>query len=369
MRFSSRRQFLKEGLSVSFFSILSTPCRAIFDLEISKQALPAWKELIDYARWCPSVHNLQPYKVKIISATDADLYYDPARLLPVADPGSIFMTVSMGVFIEHLSIAAASSGYEVIVTEIFNPLSNSARIPAKFAGLRLIPAENKEYLDRELIKKRRTSRLHYNGEPLSEKSLRALKEEAIGQGHEVFWSSEKQMVEEVIRLNQQTLFEDLGSGATRDELNRLFRYTDQEAEIKKDGLWARCMCFPGKLMRSVFNDHERWEHGLKKTALAGYYKNSFKGTHTICWFGGNFDNTTDWLNAGKTLARCWLLLTKEGACIHPFGSLITNKAAYEKINALFTQPAKGKIWMIFRAGYSREPARSYRLDTEEIIIN
>ncbi|HET6995469.1 MAG TPA: hypothetical protein VFI06_10835, partial [Chitinophagaceae bacterium] len=208
-----------------------------------------------------------------------------------------------------------------------------------------------------------------DGEPLRDKTIQALKDEALRFGNEVFYSSEKKMVDEVIRLNQQTLFEDLDSTPNRGELNELFRYTDKEAETKKDGLWARCMCFPGKLMKSVFTDHERWEHGLKKAALAGYYRNSFKGTHTICWLGGNFENTADWLNAGKTLARCWLLLTKERACIHPFGSLITNKAAYEKIKAMFPLPAKGRIWMIFRAGYSKEPARSYRLDTKEIIVN
>src|SRR5437868_13327553 len=130
------------------------------------------------------------------------------------------------------------------------------------------------------------------------------------------------------------------------------------------------MCFPGKLMRSVFRHHEKWQHGIRKRLLATDYKKSFKGTQTICWLGGRFEDHSDWLNAGKTLSRTWLLLTRDGACIHPFGSLITNRQAYKKINEMFTQPGNGKkIWMIFRAGYSKEPARSYRLSTEEIIIN
>jgi hypothetical protein len=69
------------------------------------------------------------------------------------------------------------------------------------------------------------------------------------------------------------------------------------------------------------------------------------------------------------LARIWLLFTQEGIYIHPFGSLITNKKAYATINKLFSQAGHDKkLWLIFRAGYSKEPARSYRLSTNEIII-
>ena len=122
-------------------------------------------------------------------------------------------------------------------------------------------------------------------------------------------------------------------------------------------------------MKSVFNHHDRWQNGLKKTILSDYYKKSFKGTHTIGWIGGDFENSDDWLNAGRTLARCWLLLTRDGIYIQPFGSLITNAKAYKKINEMCAQPGEGKkIWMIFRAGYCKEPVRSYRLDTDEIII-
>lgn len=370
MKVNSRRQFLREGLCVGLLAIVYDPLQKIFAHNKSKRNLPSWKELIDYARWCPTVHNLQPHKLKIISDTDAHLYYDPARLLPIGDPDCVFVTVAMGIFIEHLSLAAAISGHEVVITKVFDPIKTTSVGLIKFATLRLITSERKEELDRELILKRRTSRLHYNGEPLTGNSLNSIKDEASKYGHELFWSSEKKMADAIIKLNQQTLFEDLESKANRDELNGLFRYTAKEAETKKDGLWSRCMCFPGKLMKSVFSHHQKWDHGLRKKMLAAYYKNSFKGSETICWLNGKFDNTADWLNAGKILTRIWLRLTDEGAFIHPFGSLITNQQAYKKINDMCVH-ANGdkKLWMIFRAGYSKEPARSYRLSTEEIIVN
>src|SRR6187200_2331460 len=34
-----------------------------------------WTELVDYARWCPSPHNVQPWKLKPVSKTEAPLCY------------------------------------------------------------------------------------------------------------------------------------------------------------------------------------------------------------------------------------------------------------------------------------------------------
>ena len=170
--------------------------------------------------------------------------------------------------------------------------------------------------------------------------------------------------------NQKTLFDDLNNDQTRAELDRLFRYTDADAEKYKDGLWYKAMCFPGKLMRSVFQQHEKWNQGMRSRVLGSYYQHSFAGTQTICWFTGKFESPTDWLNAGYMFARTWLLLTKHNAYLHPFGTLITNHEAYAKMNQLMnTGASEKKLWMIFRAGYSKVPVRSYRLSTKEIIIN
>ena len=344
-----------------------SPFKYLFSSE-HPNSLPSWYELVEYARWCPTVHNLQPHKIKIISATEAELYYDPSRLLPIEDPDSVFVTVALGVFCEHLSIAASAHGKKVAITETMSPVQVNKTAPTLFAKLQLVSADAAEVIDRQLILQRRTSRLHYNGAPLQAKTLSAIKNQAASFGHEFFFSSQKELVDYVINLNQETLFEDIGKDADRRELDHLFRYSEKEAKQHKDGLWSKCMCVPGALLQSVFKHPENWA-GFKKEILSSHYRSLFKGTSTVCWFGGRFDKTNDWLHAGRMLARCWLLITADKAYMHPFGSLITNVNAYKKINIKFPQPAEGKkIWMIFRAGYSKDPARSFRLTTDEIII-
>jgi hypothetical protein len=368
MNQSTRRNFIKNA-SLGFVSLtMINPFEKVFANQKANQ-FPSWNELVDYARWSPTVHNLQPHLLKIISNSEAELYYNPARLLPVGDPKSVFATVAMGIFIENLSIAAGSLGFKITVDSILNSIDVKATSNSLFVKLKLETSDIKELLNRELIFKRRTSRLHYDGNSVSETILQRLKNQSEEFQHDFFATSDDSIIKTIIDLNQQTLFEDLESKPMREELDHLFRYDKVEAETKKDGLWAKCMGFSGSLMKSVFTHHEKWTKGLRRSLLSNNYKNSFKGTSTVCWIAGEFNNTNDWLKAGRMFARNWLILTSENCYLQPFGSLITNESVYKTINQKLAKPNSNKqIWMIFRAGYSHEPTRSFRLSTDEIII-
>ena len=365
---NSRRLFIKKATAAALVALTINPFFKLWAFSPNKN-VNIWEELVDYARWCPTVHNLQPHRLKVQSNTEAWLYYDPSKLLPIEDAQSVFTTVAMGIFIECLSIAASPHKLKVEIVQLYNPILATVKDVTLFAKLKLVKNNEIEMLDRSLILKRKTSRLHYNGKILSAETVLKIKNETAMLGHEYFSTDNTEIVEEIISLNQKTLFEDLKSTEIRKELNNLFRYTKEDAACKKDGLWAECMCFSGSLLKSVFTHPKKWQKGLFKKLLAKNYTDSFKGTSSIGWFSGNFNNYNDWLQAGRLLGRNWLLFTNENAFIHPFGSLITNENAYKKINEICAQPINGKkIWMIFRAGYSNEPSRSFRLPTSEIII-
>lgn len=370
-RINSRREFIKKAIYggaylTAFFSSL----QQLWALpKTTPLAFPSWKELIDVARWAPTIHNLQPHQIKVISENEAQLFYDPKRLLPVEDPDSKFTTVALGVFIEHLSIAAAPFGHKVIISNLYAPVSIKSTEPTLFATLKLVGSEQREELKQKLIFERRTSRTDYNGERINKSTIQRIQKEAQKFDHEFFYSSERKIVDFVVKLNEETLFEDLASKPTRDELYRLFRYNKNEAKKNKDGLWTKCMGFSGPITKSIFKNYKKWTKGFRKKLLKKYYMSTFKGTSTVCWFGGHFDTTEEWIQSGRMFARNWLVMTDESAYIHPFGSLITNLNANRKINAKLTNPqSPKKIWMIFRAGYSKTPTRSFRLSTDQILI-
>lgn len=85
-----RRNFLKNGFFSAGFLLLK-PYLEIFK-KIDEQAIPTWEQLVEVAKWCPTIHNLQPHRLKIINSEAARLYYDPTRTLPHGDPEGIEIT-------------------------------------------------------------------------------------------------------------------------------------------------------------------------------------------------------------------------------------------------------------------------------------
>ena len=366
MNINNRRDFLKRLTFATIgVSIINPFAKKLFGSSI----IPKWIDLLELAKWCPTVHNLQPQKLKILSEEEAHLYYDPSRLLPHGDPDSIFATVAMGIFIEHLSISAGKYGYVVIIDKIFDDISVDKKEDTVFAVLKLKKSTKKEKISSSLIKKRRTSRVRYDNLPIKENVLNELDKEAKFFDNTFYYTQDNDLIGSLKKVNQEALFEDLANNNVRTELDSLFRYNKNDAEIKKDGLWAKCMGFAGGLLKSVFQDHKNWTKGISKIVLRNTYMSSFVGTKTICWYRGDFSSKIDYINNGRMFARSWLYLTKHNLYIHPFGSLVTNKSAHKKIKEYFHDSRNNKpIWMIYRIGYSKTPARSYRLETNNFII-
>ena len=362
----NRRNFIKKfALSTTALSLLGS----VFKSSKAINSIPSWYDLVDIAKWCPTVHNLQPQKIKVISENRAELYYDPKRLLPHGDPKSVFSTVAMGIFIEHLSIAASKFDYDVKIEKVHNNIDIESKGNTLFATLALVKSQKEEALDSSLIKKRRTSRTKYDEISVDDSVLDELKSEAELYENKFYYTKEESKIKFIKKINQEALFYDLGNDDIRNELDNLFRYSKENAEIKKDGLWSKCMGFGGGLLRSVFQEHERWTKGLPKIVLRNTYLSSFNGTSTICWYRSNFKSTEDFISDGRMFARAWLRLTSYNLYMHPFGSLITNPEAYKQINKELNDKENNKpIWLIFRVGYSKLPARSFRLETDKFFI-
>ena len=329
-----------------------------------------WREGAAYARWAPSPHNVQPWKLRVVSATQCDLLYNPARLLPTTDPTSAFTTMGLAMFVEYLSIAVGSRGYAVHATYDDKPLDYTATRPTHFARLTLVPAPNNERFERSLLLERRTSRLPYNGATVDEETMRALATISREHGQTMAWSSEADMVRWVIDLNRFTLFRDLDDAPTRTELKRWIRTTDADARLKKDGLWSHCLRFPGWLLQAFFDQHQKWGRGWRAQMCGKMLVRGMNGTRTVAWWSGPMSAPADWIRAGTCLGRVWLELARRGIQMHPFGSVITNPEAYAKVvTRIGATPTDGPLWLLVRVGRSDAPPTSYRVDTESIFLD
>lgn len=360
----NRRNFISSSFSASIAAFLP---KLVYG---KPKATPSWESLIEWARWAPSVHNLQPQRIKVISEKEALLCYDTNFLLPVGDPKSEFATAVFGIFVESLSIAAASHGYTVYLSELVEAPSTQKEGIQIFGKIRMTERTEREDLNPNLLKQRRTARTDYDGESLADITLERCESIVAKFGATLFSTSDDDKVEQLVKINQQTLFEDLSHADMRKELDGLFRYSKKEAEALRTGLWTKCMGFPGKLVKSVFRHHERWTKGARKKMLSSYYGSTYKGTATILWIQHKWSLPEDQYEFGRMLCRIWLQLTKEGAYMHPFGSLITNPIAFAELSkSLELDPTNdAPLAFVCRVGYSKEPPRSFRINTSDILL-
>jgi hypothetical protein len=329
-----------------------------------------WDALAEYARWSPSPHNVQPWQLRVRSEIEADLFYVPARLLPAEDPIGRFLMVALGIFVENLAVAARARGFDVEPEYADVPvLDSTSSSPSLFARLRLVPSADGDDFDPELIVRRRTSRVAYNGRVVPEPVLAELAEICSPYGNRLVSSSDSELISWVLALNRDALFEDMTNAKTRREVGSWLRFSEREAARRKDGFSPACLGFPGWLLYLFFHYRGFFELPGLRHAVRRLYFRTMRGTSTIVWLVGPFDGPEDWVRSGRLLARLWLALTAAGLYLHPFGSIITNEPANERLRARVEHdPAQGTLWFIMRVGASGEPPRSARLPRDDILL-
>jgi hypothetical protein len=327
-----------------------------------------WTELVEDARLAPSPHNTQPWRVHPVSETEAELYADAARTLPDTDSDGAFMTCAFGVFVEALDIAAASHGMSVEAECLYPNLGAGAAPQPVVARLRLVERGVETASPRELLERRRTHRGRFDGRPAEAEALKALEEVAAAAGHTASFTSDPATVDWVVRLNADTMFDDLSDPVVRAEIGRWIRRSEREARDRRDGFAPRCLGFPAWLVRLFFFRNRLFALRPVRAVVRALFLRTTRGTATVGWISGPWGSPDDHFRAGRMLLRFWLELTRRGLYLQPFGSVITNESAHAQMVDRVAADEEGQqVWLLLRIGAAAEPPRSQRLRLEELI--
>ena len=100
--------------------------------------LAVWKQLSQLARWAPTPHNTQPFRIRPRSPTQADVVALPERFLTMEDPGNRYCSASAGILAVALEKAAQHLGHVLtcVPTMDFDPASMSrATAPVTVASV------------------------------------------------------------------------------------------------------------------------------------------------------------------------------------------------------------------------------------------
>ncbi len=327
-----------------------------------------WRGVVHDALWAPSPHNTQPWQVRLLSGREAELWATSDRLLPVEDPDGRFLTAGLGIFLEALDVAAAARGLALDFEYVHPSLGVGAREQALAARLELVERAEPGRVNVELLSRRRTSRLPFDGRPASPAALRELEGIAARAQHEARFSSDPDLVDWVVGLNADTVFYDLDEDDRREEIGHWTHSTDAEAARHGDGFSPTCLGFPAPLVGLFFRRHRLFRNAVVRKAARALYLRSMRGTATVGWIAGPWSTSEDWLQAGRMLMRFWLALTAQDLYLQPFGSVITNPTAHTRLAERLHLPEDDReLWLLLRIGYGAEPPRSARRPLAEVL--
>ena len=323
-----------------------------------------WQELLEHARWAPSPHNGQQWLLEVVSADHARLLCDPARMVPAIDPSGAFSVVGLGAFVETLAVVARAGGHDIEVTGIQPPPGAEAREPAAVAELWLREG-GRDHLSIDLVHRRRTSRIRFDGRPVGRPVIERLEPACAGFGHRIETSSEPELVRWLLDLDATYLLRDLRLAPARQELAHWLRYSGPAAAATGDGFSPAAMDTPGWMLRLLTRVGPLFGLRPVEALVRKLHRDSVRGTATVAWLAGPFETAEDWLLAGRALCRTWLEITADGIYLQPLGSVIDEPVLHDRLNP----DRRDSVWMAVRMGTGPEPARSHRLPAERLLTN
>ncbi len=346
--------------------------------------MSVWKTLLKIAIHAPSPHNVQPWRVRILSESQADLLLEKRRTLPKEDHTGSFIILTMGLFIEALTILAANRSLALSYELYQEPSRFTPEHIAKaedellpFAKLTLVPKDTNSIstalaqdarapFDETLFFTRRTSRISLLPKAIPPTDVEALSNLAHNWGQAYSQVTSPELIEQILEHNIDALFHDLNSPKYHDEIVEWFRFTDRQSQRERDGLDYRCMNSSRTSFWLAARVPQLMQLPIARPWLKKIYRKQLGLVPTIGMLAGPFWDPASAFETGRFLMHFWLELAKRNLYLHPYGNLVTNKAAAE-----WCREAIGisDIWLIFKIGFSDEPPESYRRSIEEVLVD
>ncbi|MDQ2645485.1 MAG: hypothetical protein M3020_16830 [Myxococcota bacterium] len=323
----------------------------------------SWDALGELARWAPTPHNTQPFRIVPKSAERAELVLLTERLLPREDHGNLYVTSAFGTFARALELAARQHGVELAV----EPVSELDTHSLEKQGPRVVlgsavqrgPIEPSAA---ELLLARRTSRLPYHDRTIAPAQLETLAAHAERAGHRLIVHGAPEIVDPLLRLNAEAILDNLMLDDEREEIRGWYRFG--ETAEHGDGLWQRPLNQPAWEIHAAFATPWLYQWpGFRGFAIQRYLRTQ-RGTRHTALLCGPFLRWPDLYAAGRMLLDFWLAMARFGIYMQPMGSMLTNPRYVQEIARRFEVE---DCWLVLRLGYSDEPPRAPRL--KDIVLH
>jgi nitroreductase len=310
------------------------------------------EELLRAAAAAPSMHNTQPWAFRVQDTSDTiELRADPARALPVADPGSRAIHIACGAALLNLRIAAAAAGHETELRLLPDPGDRLLMAEIRLAGPHRLSS-----WDRELhaaIFRRQTNREPFSNHPVPPEIRSELARAAGAESASLRVLGQAEAAR-VLRLAADAERNLLADPAYRVELARW-----AGGERDRDGMPDRVLGPKSAVGRSPVREFSpQLDPGTVRYAW-------FEEHPLVAVLSVPGDGPRAWLTAGQGLERVWLTATCRGLSVCPLTQPLETADAWQ-----VRQPrsGQGQPQMIMRLGYGLPiPPGSPRRPVSDII--
>jgi hypothetical protein len=311
-------------------------------------------KILSLGKYSPSSHNTQPWTVQI-NDNVLTIGYDIGRQLKVGDPNMRELFISLGCFIETLTLAANELGY----------IANCKFLgenPDGIATISFVPSKTKTPEWEKLIKRRRSDRRFYEKKSIDQKIIARLK--SLGNNEtKLLVYEDTESKDFLAKMTYTSTYEIMSGQEFRDELASWVRNNWTK---KPDGMPGYTQGMPGPislLARFVIKKN-------KKVAIDQAKKDSNRIIHSsaiglICIEKENYEN---WIKAGGLYQRtCLTALANDIKTSGISASIIlpkTTKQLIRKLEITSTPVA------LIRFGYTKNtPKATPRLRVNDFVIN
>lgn len=313
------------------------------------------KDILEYARLAPSVHNTQPWNFKIEDSS-ISLFAEPARALEAGDPTKRELWVSLGICLETILLSAKGLGFSAKIAHL-----QTSNITEEIARVTLKPASKQpDILD--AIKNRHSYRGPMETTSIPD-SFIEICNQAIQDIEDVslilIRDSERKTT--IADITDKGMRMALSSAKFRKELAPLLNYNWSSA---RTGLHGFTMNYG--LLGSIW---QKWSVILgvdsKRQAVAD--KQRVLESSGLVFILSKGDVPPFWLNVGRAYMRIALEITKAGFAHSTLTAPVEAARFHEDIeNMLGT---KNRIQSMIRIGKAAQtsPRTSPRLSVDELL--
>jgi len=277
---------------------------------------PALGRILHYASLAPSGHNSQPWYVRWIDDRKMIIGADPDRRLPAVDPDNREMMLSLGAFVENLSLAAGDMGYEARIEVKAGSPREQEILEVTLREARPVP------YPLERMSLRMTAKHGYRSAELKMHDVDALAEPLGGR---LFYFPPGS---EHARCIQEGTVEAFRVQTDRDEaqkeLVRWLRLGNEAEEKHRDGLTTAGMeirGLKGWYVRNLTRPKDFMKQSMRKRSVEQAARLAGQG-------GGWFvitspgESVADLIEAGRGFERMALMARERGVALHPMTQIL-----------------------------------------------